>query len=260
MDPSTENDIYPEINNTEFDEPISTEELVTTNAFVGKIPLDVLLEGIKNQFSDYIELPDNTNYVEIFYQQLADSYANAEDDYEEHPAEIKEFLDDIKQQFVQTMLSLFDTKLALSVPSAEDTDDEQMELIIHTVYEGLILNARKNFMTAITKDILSKIDTQLPAEYTDDQWYDTIKSMLEGYSPIIVEISPVMFLRYIGNEDLRTMYEEESMITGNFLRKYSPRLFQNEEFEIELISNITLTKDVKEDLHASTADSERKPD
>lgn len=249
MDIVNANSVDPAIDDTELDEPIPTEEVVTVNAFVGQIPYDVLMEGINNQFTDYIGLEDKTNYVEIFYKQWNESYSSAEDEYEEHPSEVKDYLDDLKEQFTLNMQSLFNTKLALSIP--DNTEPEQMEIIIHTVYEGLVLNAKKNFMTAITKDVLSKINTQLPANYTDDQWYDTIRSMLEGYSPIVVEIDPDTFLRYIGNDDLFTMYQD-GQITGNFLRKYSPRLFQNEEFEIELISNITLTKDVKEDLYAST--------
>ena len=84
--------------------------------------------------------------------------------------------------------------------------------------------------------------------------------MLEGYSPIVVDISPIMFLKYIGNDELLSLYEDERLITGNFLRKYSPRLDQNTEFEIELVSNITLTKDVKEDLYASTNSTGKQPD
>lgn len=251
MDPINQNTIDSEIDNTELDEPISTEELVTSNAFVGQIPFDVLIDGIDNQFSDYIGLTDKTNYVEIFYRQLDDSLDAADDEYEEHPEEIKEFLSDLSMKFINHMTELFETKLALSIPNMDDNiDEDELRPIIHIVYETFILNAKKNFMTAITRDILSKIDTQLPANYSDDQWYDTIRHMLEGYSPIVVEIEPITFLRYIGNADLLRMYQDGE-ITGNFLRKYSPRLFQNEEFEIELISNITLTKDVKEDLYAA---------
>lgn len=240
-------------NTTELDEPITTDEVATVNAFLGEIPLEVLLRGIDHQFESYLDLDDTTNYVEIFYQQYDASIANADAEDEEHPAEIKEFLSEVLMRFTNHMLELMDKRLAIHPNVSDDDipDDDQYRQIFTVVYEGMILNAKKNFTTAITKDILSKIDTQLPKNYTDDQWYDTIHGMLEGYSPVIVEISPLMFLKYIGNTELISMYED-GILTGNFLRKYSPRLYENEEYEVELVSNITLTKDVKEDLVNAT--------
>ena len=254
---------YNEFDESEVDEPIPVEEVVTANAFVGKIPLDVLLGGIDAQFNDYIELTDRTNYVEIFYKQLDASYDATNEEDEEHPAEIKEYLKGISREFINHMIELFDKKLALHIADSESDnsiDEDTIRRIFHAVYEGMILNAKQNFMTAITKDVIAKINTQVPREYTDDQWYDAIHQMLEGYSPIVVDISPIMFLKYIGNDELLSLYEDEGLITGNFLRKYSPRLDQNTEFEIELVSNITLTKDVKEDLYASTNSTGKQPD
>jgi len=240
----------------EVDEPIPPNSLVEQNAFLGEVSYETIRQGITDQFTDYIGTEDKTNYVEIFYRQLDASYEACGEDDEEHPSEKIEILDNLNTEFSKFIEGLLEQKLALHVSTGgrEELETDDYRRVIITAYEGLILNAKSNFMRAITSDILKKVHTSLPANCSDDEWYDIIRDLLNGYSPIVTEISPLMFLRYIQNDELISIYESEGLLTGNFLRKYSPRLFQNNEFEVELIANITMAKDVKEELYASATD------
>ena len=252
MDMNTsDRDIAPEVN--ESDEPITSSEVIGESVLIGNMSLEAILEGIDTQFDDYIDLKDHHNYVDIFYNQLENSY-NAIDDENEHPSESREILDRIKDKFESTILSLFDHKLAIHLPEL-DLETDEVPNIILVVYEAFILNAHDVFMNVITKDILSKIKSFTSDTSSDDEWYGAIRDMLDGYSPIVTGITPTMFLKYMDNQQL-SEYFDTGKISGNFLRKYSPRLYSHEEFEVELISNITIKKDVKEELSNAAKSTE----
>ncbi len=79
--------------------------------------------------------------------------------------------------------------------------------------------------------------------------------MLSNYTPIITVMGPQEFLRNCNDSDKVINLIESGRVTGNFMRKYSPRLYQNEEFECEIIAYITSvielykeTKDIAEAL------------
>ena len=76
--------------------------------FVGKIPFHAIIEGITEQFTDYINTDDRTNYVSEFYQQLSDSYALIDDESNEYYQGSKEILDRIHNIFTSHLVDLFD--------------------------------------------------------------------------------------------------------------------------------------------------------
>ena len=56
---------------------------------------------------------------------------------------------------------------------------------------------------------------------------------------------------YIKDEDMIDLFESNKVI-GNFLRKYSPKLYQNEEFKIDIINNITTYSQFLADLQEAS--------
>ena len=52
--------------------------LIQDSVFVGEFPLEVILEGLRNQFSNYIGTDDRTDYVDAFYKQYESSCQVAE--------------------------------------------------------------------------------------------------------------------------------------------------------------------------------------
>lgn len=110
------------------DDPISESEstiqythLIEENVFIGIYPFTVILEGIQKQFEDYINMEDTTNYVDVFFNQLRNSYNAIEfDDGEEHPVEKREVLDKIYGQFVSTINNLFNVRVAINMMHVEE--------------------------------------------------------------------------------------------------------------------------------------------
>ena len=77
--------------------------MVAESVFLGDMPFVEIINGIKEQFEDYINIEDKTNYVDIFYTQLQESINATNDDEEDHPIEINEVLDNMKDTFVNIM-------------------------------------------------------------------------------------------------------------------------------------------------------------
>lgn len=227
------------------DQPLTYTELKKDNVYVGDIPLDVIMEGIENQFNDYINIEDRTNYVDIFYNQLHKSYALLNDGTETFQDDLKDILDNIHQKFVDKLVELFNVRLTLSIVEIEDEspDMDEVEYIIRHLYEFFILGARNNFKVVITNDIRPKIGKiENPREY-----HKTLRQLLTNYSPLITSFGPMEFLRYKKDQEIIQFFED-GKVTGNFLRKYSPKLYQNEEFEVDLINYITMVQQIKEEV------------
>ena len=243
-------------NDTEFmneqsssDMPIDYSSLIQDNVFIGEYPLQIIIEGITSQFEDYIDMDDNTNYVDAFYTQLEESYQAMNNEEEEHPDEIMEALDNIYQIFIDKITELFEQRLTLTIPSIEsgDSDREDAEFIIRRLYEFFILGAKTNFKSVIASDILSKANLNIE---NDTEYYRTLRELLSNYSPIITAIGPMEFLKYRGDEDIRALFDD-GKVAGNFLRKYSPKLYSHIEYEVELISYITMMQQVKGELYGA---------
>jgi hypothetical protein len=221
-------------------------ELIKERSFVGVFPLETILEGIRKQFEDYINLEDVTNYVEIFYKQLNDSFNRLrDDDSEEHPQEIKEVLDGYYNTFVDLIKSLFEDRLTIVIRDLEtEEDDEEVEYVIKRLYEFFILGARRNFKTVISLSIISFMQK----EYKDDEiFYQEINDQIDNYSPLISILSPEQFLNYCGDKEIIDIFKNDKA-SGNFLRKYSPKLYKNDDFLVDIINRITMLHQFKRDM------------
>lgn len=230
------------------DQTIDFSELIAQEAFIGEMSLDTIIEGIQAQFSDYINLEDKTNYVDIFYDQLHASYeAIASDDADGDENEYREVLDGIQQSFLNAMADLFKLRLTLTIIPLEDDDpdnDGEIEFIIRRLYEFFILDARKNFKIVIARDINHRIKSKID---DDKEYYNVVNELLQLYTPLVTGVTPEQFLQYRGAEDI-TGFFNDGKVVGNFLRKYTPKLYQNDEFQCELITYITMTEQFKEDI------------
>lgn len=75
----------------------------------------------------------------------------------------------------------------------------------------------------------------------DDEYMYAINEYMKSYTPLIVGITPIDFLKYSGDEEIFELFND-GVINGNFLRKYTPKLYQNEELEVDIIDNIIMTQ------------------
>ena len=214
--------------------------IIEKEVFLGDVTYDTIKEKINDQFNEYIILEDKTDYVDIFYDQMNKSLeAIRNNDEEEHPQEKLEALNNINDEFEYMMIELFEKILTVHIRE----DEIDLERILRIAYRFFILNAKNNFKVVISKDILHKLDNSL-----DDKSYnDQIHTLLEEYSPLITCMHADKFIEYTKDEEMKDIFDD-MMITGNFLRKYSCKLYQNEEFEVELISYITLLNSFKEEV------------
>lgn len=234
-----------EVESSRADIPATYEDVARHSAFISEMPLEVIIEGIEKQFDDYINIEDKTNYVDIFYESLQASYNAAREDSETFQEEIITVLDEIQNKFTAKIAELFNNRLTITISSleSEDYEEDEVELIIRKLYDFFILNARKNFTIVISNDIGSRITK------TDDhrEYLKSIKSLMHIYSPLITVFGPMEFLRYRGEHEITELFND-GKVTGNFLRKYTPKLYQNEELEIEIINCVSMLSKIRGEL------------
>jgi hypothetical protein len=177
---------------------------------------------------------------------LNNSYSRlAEDDSEEHPQEIKELLDNHYSQFIELIKSLFEKRLLITIQSIElEENDENLEFTIKRLYEFFILNAKRNFKSVISLDIMSNLK---PVYDNDDEFFGDINHMMDNYSPLVTAITPQKFMEYCGDKEISNLFESNQAV-GNFLRKYTPKLYQNDDFLVEIINRITMLHQFKQDI------------
>lgn len=229
------------------DLPITHADVIKENVFIGSTPLDVIMEGIETQFDDYINIEDKSNYVDIFYNQLHASYEAANDDTETFKEDMIKTLDDIHQKFIDRMVELFNVRLTLTIADveSESVDLDDIEFTIRRLYEFFIMDARNNFKVAIAYDAKARIGKQI----SDHREYmRTVNNLMtNNYNPLITAIGPMEFLKYRGDQEIIQFFET-GKVTGNFLRKYTPKFYMNEEFEVEVINYITMIQQIKEEV------------
>ena len=221
--------------------------LIQERAFLGIYPFEVILEGIEKQFQDYINMEDTTNYVDIFFSQLQASFnAVNNNDAEEHPNEIKEVLEINYRKFIDKIKILFNDRLSISIIDIENDniDDPDLEFIIRRLYEFFILGARNNFKTIIATDLLPIVK-----DIGDDDaaYFRAIDESMDRYNPLITSVTPTEFLKYRGDQEVYDLFENHR-VNGNFLKKYSPKLYMNEDFQVEVINYVTMVHQFKQDV------------
>lgn len=237
------------LGNTPGDEEGSVDysQLIQQEAFVGDMPYDAIVEGITDQFNDYIQMEDTTNFVDVFYDQLHASYESLDKDEEEnHRTEFKEVLDKIHQEFVEFMTKQFEERLTLTIMmlESESLDYDDLEFIIRRLYEFFILGAKNNFKVVIATDINARLKD---VTEDDNTYFKQLQELMLLYSPLLTSIKPTEFLKIRGDMEIAELFDN-GQVVGNFLRKYSPKFYQNEEFQVEVINYVTMTGQLGKEL------------
>ena len=221
------------------------QDVMYERCFIGDVPFKIILESLETQFNDYINLDDKTNYVDIFYSQLEASYKYIEEDIGTDVDEYKNMLDRIRQEFYDFISQQFQQRLLITIMELDNDafNKDRADYIIRKIYKYFILNARQNFFKLITNDILSKVKT---VQLDDDNFQQLIETLLNEYSPMITSVGPLEFLRQTDGNDIAELLENNE-ISGNYLKKYSCKLYKNEDFEVEIINEIIMQQDNMEE-------------
>lgn len=236
------------------EEAIDYTELIKNRALLGDVPFNVILEGLESQFDDYINLEDKTNYVDIFYSQLHKSYEAVKSDAsEDHPNEVIEVLDNIHQTFISSMCNMLNERLTLTIVDVENesSNPDDLEFVIRRVYEFFILGARDNFKVVITANVLPSV-----IDIIDDSiYFSKVQELVWMHNPLITSFGPMEFLKYRNDNEIVEMFNN-GKIAGNFLRKYSPKFYNNGDFLVEVINHITIIQQFRTNLIDSVNDFE----
>ena len=230
----------------------SYSDIYGEGVFEGTTPFESILEGIEDQFADYVNLIDRTNYVDIFYKQY---YASLDilnnDDSIEYPQDLKDKLDQMYNQFIGTLQQLFESRLTITIPVIEEGHlyRNEVEPILRKLYEFFILSARTNFKIVIGKDLLEFIECS-------DVEYD-LEVKMDDYSPFFKSITPLRFLDIRKDTEISEMFNENQFV-GNFLRKYSPKLYQNEDLKSEILNYVNTVISFKKEVISEEEDHDGK--
>jgi len=204
-----------------------------TGVFIGTYPFTWILDAIREQFTDYVNLNDTTNYVEVFYVQLANSYRTLYNDsstqfLEEKVAE----LDRLYEKFCDELADLFQLRLNIGLNGYEEghIHSDHLRYIFLSIYKRFILQAKSNFKTIL----ISRFSYLLsrPSEQVSE-------SLLDMWNSLITVLTPMEFLASLGEQNLIDLFHS-GQIVGNFLQKYSPKLYQNQHFLMEVVNSALL--------------------
>lgn len=231
-------------------------ELMEHEAFLGDTPYPTIIESIKDQFDNYVGMEDRTDYVDIFYEQLHLSYNTARaDDDKPHPEELVEALDRIHEDFIATMQEQFQSRLTLTIMplEAEDRDLDEVEMIIRKLYEYFIIGARNNFISVIKNDIIATLPP-IVNDSSSDEYFQRIKNKMTCYSPLFSTIDPQKFLKLSDAKHIAKLFNEGKVV-GNFLRKYSPKFYRNDDFQVEVINEVAITHGFLSDIKKAAVDT-----
>jgi hypothetical protein len=220
-------------------------ELIADRVFLGEYPYHEIVNRIKTQFNDYINMEDTTNYVDIYYQQMWLSCDRVnEDDSETHPQEIRDILTSIKNHFINTMRQLIKDRLNISIFNIEEygINSEELQFIFRRIYDFFILGARDNFKAFIASDVSNSLNN-----ITDENYMEHLKIVMQKYalSPYS-NLTTDQFLRHIGNPDMIELFER-GWVSGNFLVKYSPKFYNNLDFLDEVSDYIRMIRIVRKE-------------
>ena len=222
-------------------------ELTGRNPLLGEFGWDAIEDSITRQFNNYVDLEDDTNFVDIFYQQYHDSCQKIYEQEEEYPIERREVLDSTMNSFLYLMRRIFSDRLGLSFVTLENEDgilNDQLEYIIRKAYEFFVLGARRNFKKVIAQDIVNQLRYSGFDNAEEEEYFAQALNMLRTYPPLIDSVCVIKFLQYCGDGEIVRMYKYDQ-ITGNFLRKYSPKLYENESLITEIMNYIMSTREFK---------------
>lgn len=224
--------------NSGMDTIANLDAITLQDAWMGSYSLNAIAESIEDQFNNYSHLEDTINYVDIFYDQLDISKEISTFEPEINQSDYFNVLNKVENDFISMMLDLFSTKLNIEIVEvdSDNIDYINMRNYIYIIYTYFIINSISNFTEAITNDYLSH-NTELDLD--DEKLFSKVYSDLDKiYSPIIT-FGCDKFLDYTINKSkaLKELWDN-TLVTGNFLNKYTPRLYRNEDLHSSITTNI----------------------
>lgn len=208
--------------------------------FICDIPYNDIIERMTEQFIDYINTKDTMDYVSLFFNALYISYDNIDDDREQFPDECKEALQLLQSNFIDTLCHLFEQRIGIEFPDVDSYIDDKLVTVLHDVYEYFIINAKRNFKVAISEYLNETIKS------SGDEYFRELQEKIESdFLTFIKLIKPDTFLQITGGHREIYSYYMNNLFVGNFLKKYTPALYKNYEFKIEIINYTTMVKLLK---------------
>lgn len=224
----------------EVDQEFDARKLLAEESFLGQYPFEELLNRLTSQFRNYMSSEDTEHYVDIFYSQLDNSLDSALQATMFDPDEVREHLENLRDKFVDHLIKLFELYLNLGIEGYDDgsLDDETGRYILTRAYEYFILAARRNFKVAISASVTNRL---IREAVTEDKVMIRVSEMIRyDYDPIVTAMTPIEFLKLTGDNEVLKLFETHRLV-GNFLVKYTPRLYRHETYMIEVINHITNT-------------------
>jgi hypothetical protein len=222
---------------------VNTAELMKEEAFVSSYPFSEIISRMRNQFIDYINNKDMMNYVSLFFNSVYISFTTvdvnaADEDFPEQYAEEKRnALMLLQEEFIEEIRQMFSDYIGIGIPDVENFDADKLVAVLNNLYMYFILQAKDNFKVAISDYLNKTLKTSGDKYFTDLQ--ATIESSFLTY---ITVIDPSVFLQVTSGAREVYPYFMENVFTGNFLRKYTPSLYKNDDFKAEIINYTTVVK------------------
>jgi len=225
------------------DEGIYTKETV----FLGPYSYNTIEDSIDEQFKDYIGLPDETDYVAIFYHQLEQSLAELRRDDEQHPEEKKALLDSVYADFIGLMETQFRLRFNITIKAIDEGDIYNLSLrdTIKALYHYFVLNAKQNIKSVIIMDIEKSVED---VGDNDDTFFHIVEDKMHDHDPIFTTMDVPTFLIYSGNREVYEYFESND-VSGNFLKKLSPKFYINEDFKVDIINAIVIHQQFHKDVY-----------
>lgn len=201
-------------------------------------PLLDLEKRIEEQFTNLIDMEDDSNYFQIAMEAFQYSFEVINVEFDEYTVERKEILRNKYFQFMNFMVDLIDRKLTIGIPDYETgiLSRQEIEYIIDKIYRFFILNARKNFKKVITFDLSHHLKQY---ENNPTEYLEKAQELIQNYYAIITTIDCETFLKILKETEIFDLYES-GIINGNFLRLYSARLYRHPDFVVEILNQLMI--------------------
>lgn len=222
--------------------------LLQDTVFFGDYPLEDLKLRIKEQFENYISMEDDSNFFEIALNSFQYSLEVIEVEFDEYTLERKELLSNMYLDFINYIINLIEEHLTVSIPDYETglLSRAEAEYIINEVYKYFILKARKNFKKVITNELKGQLKS---LEDNATKYLEKAQEIILNYGGIITQVSLPQFLQITKAEQIYELYENGQII-GNFLRRYSPRLYKHPDYLVEILNQLMIQLYFKDESKA----------
>nr|DAS58587.1 MAG TPA: hypothetical protein [Caudoviricetes sp.] len=226
---------------------------IDTEMMLTEIPIDVLEENIRKQFSDPLnnhKMDYLTNFI-TKYKYSKEVVEMNED--EDEKMNIEQF----RSEFITFMTEIFRENLDIEFPIIDEMLEEDQDEVLHFTYRFFIINIKHNFVNMILNYIdkfKSDICETLPRK--KDISTLTFKCDIEDPEDVLIlsnlnlvidyilsrKIDVSEFLEMTDRDEptlerfLLESFYDDTKVVGNFMDKYIQMI--NRNFKIEIESNV----------------------